>query len=65
LLVCSIWLYLHAEKPSKTLQVALPSFRDCAAEDTSPVTVVDATEGTDYRFKRGKQNKIQLKETAV
>lgn len=52
-------------KLSKIIKVVLPSFRDCAAVDTSPVTVVDATEGTDYRFKRENKNKIKLKESTV
>lgn len=51
--------YLHAEKPSKVIMALLPSFGDCVAVDTGPVTVVDATEGTDCRFKG--ENEIKLK----
>lgn len=38
---------LCAKKSSKITKAVLPSFRDCAAVDTRPVTAVDATEGTD------------------
>lgn len=52
-------LYLHADKASEVIKPVLPSFRDCVAVDTSPVTVVDATEGTDYRFEG--ENKVNEK----
>lgn len=48
--------YLHAEKSPKVIMAVLPSFRLCVAVDTGPVTTVDATEGTDCRFKE--ENKI-------
>lgn len=51
-------LYLCTKKPPEITKAVLPSFRDCVAVDTSPVTVVDATEGTDYKFKGENKNKL-------
>lgn len=42
---------VHAEKSPIVTMGVLPSFRHCAAVDTGPVTVVDATEGTDCMFR--------------